>query len=52
MTYRITGVLSKIGGQCKWVHEHVSFPVNKSTREADFTSSIGPQTAPLLTGCT
>jgi ketosteroid isomerase-like protein len=45
MIYRITGVLSKENGVWKWVHEHVSFPVNMATKEADFTSSIDPKKA-------
>jgi len=43
MTYRITAILVKQSGVWRWVHEHVSFPVNMSTREADFTSSIDPK---------
>lgn len=45
MIYRITGLLSKNNGRWQWVHEHVSFPVNMATKEADFTSSIDPKKA-------
>ncbi|CZR53545.1 uncharacterized protein PAC_03424 [Phialocephala subalpina] len=38
-TFRITSNLRKRGGKWKWVHEHVSFPVNIATRTADFTCS-------------
>lgn len=37
--FRITGLLRKRDGKWKWVHEHVSFPVNVATRIADFTCS-------------
>jgi ketosteroid isomerase-like protein len=43
MTYRISAILIKQDGTWRWVHEHVSFPVNMATREADFTSSIDPK---------
>lgn len=45
MIYRVTGLLSKKNGRWQWVHEHVSFPVNMATKEADFTSSIDPKAA-------
>jgi ketosteroid isomerase-like protein len=45
MIYRITGLLYKKDGKWEWVHEHVSFPVNMATKEADFTSSIDPKKA-------
>ncbi|KAK7206974.1 hypothetical protein BZA70DRAFT_270134 [Myxozyma melibiosi] len=46
MIYRITGLLTKTDeGNWQWVHEHVSFPVNMATKEADFTSSIDPKKA-------
>ncbi|OCK81404.1 hypothetical protein K432DRAFT_351144 [Lepidopterella palustris CBS 459.81] len=45
MIYRITGILTKENGVWQWVHEHVSFPVNMATKEADFTSSIDPKKA-------
>lgn len=37
--FRITSLLKKIDGRWKWVHEHVSFPVNIATKIADFTCS-------------
>ncbi|KAF8856083.1 hypothetical protein BDZ45DRAFT_804455 [Acephala macrosclerotiorum] len=43
MVYRISANLTKKDGAWKWVHEHVSFPVNMATKEADFTSSIDPK---------
>ncbi|KAI9827333.1 MAG: hypothetical protein M1819_006975 [Sarea resinae] len=46
MTYRITAILIKQpAGNWQWIHEHVSFPVNMATKEADFTSTIDPKTA-------
>jgi ketosteroid isomerase-like protein len=45
MRYRITGILVKKSGKWQWVHEHVSFPVNMATKEADFTSSVDPKKA-------
>ncbi|KAH8812867.1 hypothetical protein F5884DRAFT_751167 [Xylogone sp. PMI_703] len=38
--FRITGLLRKRDGVWKWVHEHVSFPVNVATRTADFTCNM------------
>jgi len=38
-TFRISSNLRKRDEKWKWVHEHVSFPVNIATRIADFTCS-------------
>jgi ketosteroid isomerase-like protein len=43
MTYRITGITQKVDGRWQWVHEHVSFPVNMATMQADPTSSVDPR---------
>ncbi|OAL22031.1 hypothetical protein AYO20_11267 [Fonsecaea nubica] len=42
MTYRITYILAKIDGAWKFVHEHVSFPVEMSSMKADPTCTIDP----------
>lgn len=42
MTYRLTYILSKIGGEWKFVHEHVSFPVDMKSMKADPTCNIDP----------
>jgi hypothetical protein len=36
ITFRRTGIARKKDGQWKWIHEHLSFPVNMATRQADF----------------
>lgn len=42
MTYRITYILAKVDGKWKFVHEHVSFPVEMATMKADPTCTIDP----------
>jgi ketosteroid isomerase-like protein len=39
ITFRRTGISRKIDGEWKWVHEHLSFPVNMATNKADTTGS-------------
>ncbi|KIW75335.1 hypothetical protein Z517_10076 [Fonsecaea pedrosoi CBS 271.37] len=36
ITFRRTGIARKQDGQWKWIHEHLSFPVNMATRQADY----------------
>lgn len=36
ITFRRTGVAKKKNGTWKWIHEHLSFPVNMATRLADY----------------
>lgn len=38
-TYRITSQLAKLDGKWKWVHEHLSFPVDVATGQADMMST-------------
>lgn len=38
MTFRLTDVYRRIGGQWKVVHEHVSWPVDPDTLKADITA--------------
>ncbi|KAI1621297.1 hypothetical protein EDD37DRAFT_110598 [Exophiala viscosa] len=42
MTYRLTYLLAKIDGAWKFIHEHVSFPVEMATMKADPTCTIDP----------
>jgi ketosteroid isomerase-like protein len=42
MTYRLTYILEKVEAAWKFVHEHVSFPVEMSTMKADPTCTIDP----------
>lgn len=42
MTYRLTYIVAKIDGAWKFVHEHVSFPVDMGTMKADPTCTIDP----------
>ncbi|OQU97042.1 SnoaL-like domain-containing protein [Cladophialophora immunda] len=36
ITFRRTGIARKKDGQWKWIHEHLSFPVNMATGQADY----------------
>ncbi|KFY68503.1 hypothetical protein V496_01025 [Pseudogymnoascus sp. VKM F-4515 (FW-2607)] len=42
MTYRLTYILAKVDGKWKFIHEHVSFPVEMATMKADPTCTIDP----------
>ncbi|KAH7020058.1 hypothetical protein EDB80DRAFT_771831 [Ilyonectria destructans] len=39
-TFRITGILQKKDGGWRFVHEHVSFPVDMKTQKADFSCGL------------
>ncbi|KEF51082.1 uncharacterized protein A1O9_12864 [Exophiala aquamarina CBS 119918] len=39
-TYRVTAMFRRIGGKFKWIHEHLSFPVDIASRKADFSSEL------------
>jgi len=41
--FRRTGIAKKRNGQWKWIHEHLSFPVNMATQKGDFTASLNPE---------
>ncbi|KAF2461166.1 hypothetical protein BDY21DRAFT_376902 [Lineolata rhizophorae] len=45
-TCRITSLLKKVEGRWKWVHEHVSFPVDLSTKMGDYTCGTGTSGKP------
>jgi ketosteroid isomerase-like protein len=47
-TFRITGLLRKKEGKWKWVHEHVSFPVDMVTQKGDFTCGLDASTSLYL----
>jgi len=47
--FRRTGIARKRDGRWKWVHEHLSFPVDMNTQKADFTASLKPEEAFKLT---
>ncbi|KAL1618955.1 hypothetical protein SLS56_010326 [Neofusicoccum ribis] len=41
--FRRTGIARKNeAGEWKWIHEHLSFPTDMKTKEADFTASLDP----------
>ncbi|KAJ9639735.1 hypothetical protein H2204_003528 [Knufia peltigerae] len=40
-TFRMTSLLRKIDGQWKWIHEHVSFPVDLENGKGDLTCGTG-----------
>ncbi|KAL1631252.1 hypothetical protein SLS54_000011 [Diplodia seriata] len=41
--FRRTGVARKNkAGEWKWIHEHLSFPTDMKTRQADFTANLDP----------
>jgi ketosteroid isomerase-like protein len=42
--FRRTGIARKSprDGKWRWVHEHLSFPVDMKTQKADFTASLAP----------
>lgn len=42
MTYRLTYILSKVDGKWKFIHEHVSLPVDMATMKADPTCTMDP----------
>ncbi|KAI8295443.1 hypothetical protein K4K56_012078 [Colletotrichum sp. SAR 10_98] len=47
--FRRTGIARKNSeGQWKWIHEHLSFPTDIATKQADFTSSLDPLKATKL----
>ncbi|KAM0334381.1 hypothetical protein ACHAQA_001407 [Verticillium albo-atrum] len=47
--FRRTGIAKKNSeGQWKWIHEHLSFPTDMATKQADFTSSLDPLKATKL----
>ncbi|KAI9839497.1 MAG: hypothetical protein M1819_002122 [Sarea resinae] len=43
--FRRTGIAKKRDGKWKWIHEHLSFPVDMKTRQGDFTASLKPEDA-------
>ena len=41
LTFRLTSLLKKVDGKWKWIHEHVSFPVDLDSAQADLTCGTG-----------
>ncbi|KAI8658919.1 SnoaL-like domain-containing protein [Fusarium keratoplasticum] len=47
--FRRTGIARKNSqGEWKWIHEHLSFPTDMKTKQADFTASLDPVKATKL----
>lgn len=44
-TFRRTGIAKKRDGKWKWIHEHLSYPVDMKTGKADFTCGLDPTKA-------
>ncbi|KAF2453535.1 hypothetical protein BDY21DRAFT_366832 [Lineolata rhizophorae] len=47
-TYRMTSLLRKVDGKWKWIHEHVSFPVDLNTAVGDLTCQTGTTGKPTI----
>ncbi|KAI8714824.1 SnoaL-like domain-containing protein [Fusarium sp. LHS14.1] len=47
--FKRTGIARKNSqGEWKWIHEHLSFPTDMKTKQADFTASLDPVKATKL----